>query len=150
MDGHHSVLIVEDDSNDVALLEAALRANHVPNPVHAVTGCQEAMDYLAGEGRFADRQAFPFPAMIFLDLRLPRQSGMELLQWVKSHQQCAVVPIIVFSASNWESDIRRAYQLGANCYLVKPHSFDELQQLIKTTFDFWRLCRTPALPQRRG
>lgn len=146
----YPVLIAEDNPNDVELLRLALKKAGVEHPLRIVGDGQEAVDYLAGRGKFADRSAYPFPDVILLDIKMPKMSGLEVLQWVKAHPECAVIPTVIFTASSQESDIKDAYQLGANGYLVKPSTFDELVRRIKLMFEFWSICMKPPLPVKCG
>jgi CheY-like chemotaxis protein len=138
-----TILLLEDDPNDVLLIRRALRKNNILNPVHCAADGVEGIDYLAGKGEYADRSRFPVPRCIFMDLKMPRMGGIEVLQWIHDHPEFQVVPTIVLSSSKLPVDIVRAYRLGANSYLVKPASFEELQRLMGTSFEYWSLCSKP-------
>lgn len=105
------------------------------------------MAYLKGEGRYADRQAYPFPRVLITDLKMPRCGGFELLEWLDNHPECNLIPKIVLSASAEERDVRKAFQLGANCYFRKPATVQELQEIVKLASDFWTRAALPELPQ---
>jgi DNA-binding response OmpR family regulator len=79
---------------------------------------------------------------------MPRLSGFDVLKWLKEHEQCKVIPVMVFSASALEQDVTRAYQMSASCYMVKPHSLDELVKMVDLAFRFWSICVIPPLPQK--
>ena len=99
----------------------------VEAPVQIVTDGEQVISYLRGEGSFADRQQFPFPGVIFLDIKMPRLGGFGVLEWVHKHPECHVIPTMMFSSSSHPDDVKRAYQLGANAYLVKPATISELE-----------------------
>lgn len=142
------ILIIEDSDNDILLLTLAFKRAGILNPVHIAHDGKEAIEYLQGMGIFEDRQKYPFPSVILTDLKMPRMSGFEVLEWLRVHPECSVIPVIILSASRQGSDIKRAYQLGANSYLVKPSTLDELQNMMKLTFDYWLVCEKPAYPAR--
>src|SRR5688572_597687 len=110
------IVVAEDDPNDVLLLQRAFQKNGIPLPVHVCYDGADAMAYLKGEGRYADRQSYPFPRVFITDLKMPRCGGFEILEWLNNHPECSVIPKIVLSASAEERDVRKAFQLGANCY----------------------------------
>ncbi len=145
MDAKRVFLVADDSEMDVQLLQLAIKKAQIPNQVRVVKDGQEAIDYLSGNGRFADRKEFPFPGGLFLDLNMPRISGFEVLEWMKDHEDCKLIPVMVLSNSGLEEDVKRAYQLGANAYMVKPGKFDGLVAILRTSFEFWCLCRVPFL-----
>ena len=146
MERNLTILIIEDDHNDVLLLKSALKRENINNPIQVVHDGQEGIDYLQGEGKFHDRDKYPFPSVIFTDLKMPRLSGFDVLTWLKSHPDCFVLPVIVLSASKLDEDIKKAYQMGANAYMVKPSQIEELQEMIKTAYKFWAYCEKPRMP----
>ena len=119
-----TVLVAEDDPNDAELLRLALRAEGLGNPVQIVENGQKAIAYLCGQGEFSDRQRYPFPSVMFTDLKMPMVGGFEILQWLRDHPECNVIPVIVLSGSKLPGDVKRAYQLGANSYIQKPVDLD--------------------------
>ncbi|MDB6022215.1 MAG: response regulator receiver protein [Pedosphaera sp.] len=141
------ILLIEDSENDIMLVKLALKRAGVKNPVQAAHDGQEAIDYLQGSGPFADRSKFPFPDVIVSDLKMPRMGGFEVLEWLRQHPECTVIPFIVLSASKQEADIQRAYGLGANSYMVKPASLNELQRMVKLACDYWCICEKPEYPR---
>lgn len=145
MDRNLTILIIEDDPNDVILLERALSRENINNPIQVVRDGQEAINYLQGEGKYSDRVQFPFPSVIFTDLKMPRLSGFDVLEWLRRHPECSVIPIIILTASKLDEDIKKAYQMGANAYLVKPSQIGELQEMVKTAYNFWAWCEKPRL-----
>ncbi len=146
MISNFTILIAEDNDDDVNLLKLALTRAGINDPVHVVPNGQEAIDYLCGNGRYDDRAQFPFPKIILTDLKMPRMGGFDVLEWLKSHPECGVIPVIILSASKQDSDIKKAYQMGANAYLCKPARIEDLQEMVKTAFQFWAWCEMPHVP----
>jgi len=127
MNRNLTVLIAEDNENDALLLQRAFRNIGLQNPLQIVPDGEQAIRYLQAEGKFADRQQFPFPTVLFLDIKMPRMSGFDVLEWVRGHPDWRIIPTMIFSSSSHPGDITRAYQSGANAYqsganayLVKP------------------------------
>ena len=136
----NSILLVEDDGNDVLLFEHAVRKANLTNPIYVVNDGEQAIDYLHGRDKFADRQKFPLPLLVLLDLKLPRKSGLEVLGWLREQNSSLNrLPVVIFTSSRQSSDINRAYELGANSYLVKPADFDKLSNIVKTLDSYWFL-----------
>src|SRR5437868_12776557 len=116
------ILHVEYRDEDVFLLNHAFKRAEIGNPVQVVIDGQEAIDYLAGNGKFADRAQFPVPCLVLLDLQLPAKTGLEVLEWIRQQSALRSLIVIILSSSIYEGDVRRAYELGANAFLVKPSS----------------------------
>lgn len=133
----HAILLVEDDPNDQLLIRRAFSKAKLMNPLHIVDDGDAATAYLAGEGEYADRSLHPFPALILLDLKLPRRSGLEVLAWLREQPRSRRIPVVVLTSSEDSADIARAYDLGANSYLVKPVDFDGLLDLVRTAGLYW-------------
>ena len=131
------ILLAEDDPNDVLLIQRAFQRTHVANPVQVVRDGEEALAYLSGQGPFADRERHPLPVLMLMDLKMPRKSGLEVLEWVRQQPGLKRLPITVLTSSNQSPDINRAYELGANSYLVKPAGFDSLLELVKNLDMYW-------------
>ena len=137
------ILIAEDNADDLLLLRRAfLKAGHAVE-IHAVPDGEEAMAYLAGTGRYADRTQFPQPEIIILDIKMPRRTGLEVLQWLKENPRHQVIPTVVMSASCQPTDVQASYDLGASTYFMKPGNVDELLALVKILSDYWRHAQTP-------
>ena len=132
-----SILLVEDNEDDVFLMKRALKGAHIINPLYSVEDGQQAVDYLAGHGQFDDRKKYPFPAIVFLDLKLPLKSGLEVLEWIRSQPEFENLVVLVLTSSNEPTDLKRAYSLGANSYLVKPPTAAALLDLAKAFKWYW-------------
>ena len=143
------ILLVEDDPNDVLLIRRAFERARVLNPLHVVGDGDEAVEYLSATGRHRDRAERGWPALVLLDLKLPRRSGHEVLRWIRWEAGLTDLPVVVLSSSTEQADVRRAYELGANSYLKKPASFDSLQELIRTLDLYWVMLNVRP-DQRRG
>lgn len=142
-----TVLLIEDDLNDIFLVKRAFRSARIPNPLQVVTDGEEAISYLAGEGKYADRGAHPLPKLIVMDIKMPRRSGFEVLEWVKgAGRPLRRIPIIIVSSSDDAEDINRAYELGANAYMIKPMNYRAVEHLFESITNYWGLeCAKPEL-----
>jgi CheY-like chemotaxis protein len=139
-----SLLLVEDNDDDVFLMSRALRSAAIDRPLQVIPDGQHALDYLSGTGAFADRSLYPIPEVIFLDIKLPHVSGLEVLRRIRSYPESRRTIVIVLSSSNHPDDVRQAYDLGANSYVVKPASFQQLVEFAKGFKGYWLLCnRSP-------
>jgi CheY-like chemotaxis protein len=138
-----TILIAEDQEDDAFLLRQALAKAEIANPVQIVVDGEQAIAYLEGKGSYADRAKFPFPGLIFLDLKMPRKNGFEVLAWLREQPKCSIIPTVVFTSSRHENDVRVAYRLGANCYIVKPTDFNGLLGMLTRLFQFWSICELP-------
>src|ERR1041385_7024631 len=141
------ILQVDDDPNDVFFLRKAMEKAGVINRIQIAEDGQEAIDYLAGAGKFADRAQFPLPCLVLLDLKLPFVMGLDVLQWIRQSSGSALV-VVMLSASGEERDIATAYRLGANGFLVKPSEAVKLDEMVKAIRDFWLTHNT--LPRESG
>ncbi len=131
-----TILLVEDEEDDVFFLQQAMKKAGVLNPLQVASDGQMAIDYFKGTGKFANREEFPLPCLVLLDLKLPRVMGLDVLKWLR--EQPGVAPIVVIlTSSKEEADIATAYRLGANGYLVKPSAADQLTDVVKSIKDFW-------------
>ena len=137
MDRRGDILLVEDDPNDVALTQLAFEQAGFTNPLQVVRDGEAAIAYLGGQAPYTDRRRHPLPILMLLDLKLPRRSGFEVLAWVRSVAGMRRLPIVVLTSSSNSPDINRAYDSGANSYLVKPVAFAELLGLVQTLGFYW-------------
>lgn len=138
-----TILIVEDNAEEVILLQKAFRRAGLDISVQFVVNGEEAIDYLSGTDRFSDRYTYPEPDLVVMDLKMPRKGGFEVLEWFRNLQEGALIPVVVLTSSNRESDVQRAYSLGANSYFVKPSNFDEFREMIQVIYHYWGRARRP-------
>jgi CheY-like chemotaxis protein len=137
-------LLAEDNANDIELTLAAFEENKLANRVDVVRDGTEAMDYLLCQGKFADRPA-EMPVVILLDIKMPKKSGIEVLQEIKQNPDFNKIPVVMLTSSDMEKDICDSYELGVNAYVVKPVDFVEFAKAVKTLGLFWSvLNRTPS------
>jgi len=134
---HTCILQVEDEANDVFLLQRAFRQAGVANPVQVATDGQMAIDYLSGAGPFANRHQYPLPGLVLLDLKLPRKSGREVLQWIRAQPGLRRTVVIVFTSGPYIGDVGLAYDLGANSFIVKPVDFMQYVSIARLLKDWW-------------
>ncbi len=143
------ILLVEDDQNDVLFMKMAFEEVGVKNPLPVARDGKEALAYFEGTGRFADRKKHPLPYLVLLDLKLPHVMGLDLLKWMRARPELHSTIVLVLTSSSNPADLATAYQEGANAYLVKPTSFDQLKVLAQAIRDFW-LVHNQAPPERQG
>jgi CheY-like chemotaxis protein len=131
MTSSSTILLVEDNVDDVFLMRRALKDARVCNPVMVLESGAEAIDYLAGTGKYQDRDAYPLPVVVFLDLKLPFTYGYEVLAWIRQRREFESLIVVVLTSSNQASDLSRCYALGANSYVVKPPTAEQIQAMAK-------------------
>jgi CheY-like chemotaxis protein len=136
------ILMVEDDPKDVELTLTALEEYNLANEVVVTRNGQEALDYLHRRGQYSNR-SHENPAVILLDLKLPKVDGLEVLQQIKADERLKMVPVIVLTSSHQEKDVMRSYKLGVNAYVVKPVDFHEFVNAIKELGVFWAVINEP-------
>jgi len=141
-----TLLLVEDNEDDIFFMQRAMRAADIGNALQVARDGQAAIDYLAGAGRYADRERYPLPCLILLDLKLPQRSGFEVLSWLREQADLRTLVVIVLSTSKERRDIQQAYALGANAYMVKPNDVSRLTELLKAIKCFWLTYNEYALP----
>jgi CheY-like chemotaxis protein len=144
-----TILVADDDENDVLLMERAFARARSQAALQFVPNGEEALAYLRGQGRYSDRKRFPFPALLLLDLKMPRKNGLEVLEVVRNDPQLKKLTVVIFTASNQERDIDLALGLGANSYLVKPTNPESLASLLHRVEDYWlSLNQNTVTPER--
>lgn len=136
------ILLVEDSSKDVELTLAALQANNLANEVVVARDGVAALDYLHRRGPYADEPP-GHPAVVLLDIKMPRLDGLEVLEQMRSHPTLKTVPVVMLTSSREEPDLERAYGLGANAYVVKPVDFAQFLEAVKQTGAFWAVVNEP-------
>ena len=139
-----TILLVEDEENDVVFMAMALEKAGLTHAFQVAEDGQEAIDYLSGKGEFADRARFPLPAVVLLDLKLPRIMGMDVLKWIRDQPGLDTVVVIMLTSSQQRSDIQRACALGANSYLVKPSNPAGLEEIVALVKRYWLQLNQPT------
>jgi len=142
-------LLAEDSENDVFLMQRALQAAGIPNPLQVVKDGEEVIAYLSGRDQYHNRSEYPLPAVVLLDLNLPRKNGFEVLEWMRGQPTLKRIVVIILTASNRSADADRAYDLGANFYLTKPSKFDDLVKMTKCLHEWLKLNHFPSLSQAK-
>lgn len=136
MSAIRTILLAEDSAADAEMAVDALREANLANPIVHVEDGVEAMDYLLRRGAFADRPE-GLPAVLLLDIKMPRMDGLEVLQQIRSHDKLKTLPVVILSSSREESDLARSWDLGVNAYVVKPVDVDQFFQAVKLLGTFW-------------
>jgi CheY-like chemotaxis protein len=142
-----TILLVEDDLNDIFLVKRAFKMAHIDNPLQVATDGEEAVNYLRGQGKYADRQVFPLPRLVVMDIKMPRRTGFDVLDWIKrADRPIRLIPVVIVSSSDNPADINRAYELGANAYMIKPMDLHAVEHLFESLTHYWGLeCAKPEL-----
>jgi len=131
------ILLVEDLEDDILLIRRAFAAAKLQIPLQVVRDGEEAIAYLMGVGKYAQRDEFPLPDLILLDLKMPKLGGLDVLRWIRSHPHLKAIRVIVLTSSEDIYDVNKAYELGANSFLVKPAEFICYPSLVRTLDRFW-------------
>lgn len=137
MENDAHILLVEDNQMDVILTLDAFREAKLKNTIHVARNGQEALDYLFGKDKFANREEYPIPSLILLDLKMPGIDGFEVLRQVKGTEKLKRIPVIILTSSKEEGDRALSYDIGANSYLLKPVSFDGFTDVVRKIDDYW-------------
>ena len=132
-----TILMADDDQDDCLLVRDAFTQSRLANDLHFVANGEELMDYLHRRGTYAEREHYPRPGLILLDLNMPRKDGREALHEIKSDPDLRSIPVVVLTTSKAEEDIVRSYNTGANSFITKPVTFEGLVDLIKSLGEYW-------------
>lgn len=136
------IMLVEDNLNDIDLTLAALEEHHIANEIVVARDGAEALDYLYRRGKFAGR-GDEMPAVILLDIKMPKVSGLEVLRQMKSEATLKHIPVVMLTSSREEPDLAASYKLGANAYVVKPVDFQQFVDAVKQVGGFWAVINEP-------
>ena len=131
------LLIVEDSEDDIFFIERIFKQLGARCDLRFARDGREAVDYLAAQGKFADREKYPVPTIILMDLKMPRMNGFEVLEWMQAQPEIKLIPTIVVTSSTLQEDVTRAYRLGANAVMNKPVDKDSLLQMLKSFHIYW-------------
>lgn len=142
-----TILLIEDNPDDEKLTLRAFRRNNIPNPIAVARDGIEALDFLFARGAYLDRADKPLPALIVLDLKLPRLDGMGVLKAVRAHERTRLLPVVILTSSNEDGDVIASYSLGANSYVRKPVDFDEFIGTANLIGTYWLMANLP-LPEQ--
>jgi|SRR5215471_563365 len=149
------ILLAEDREDDILLIRRAFKKVFLSNPLFVVRDGEEAIDYLRGEAKYSNRKEFPLPDLLLLDLKMPRVDGFGVLKWLRQQPGLSSLRVVVLTSSDYISDVNRAYELGANSFMVKPLDFENFLELSRVMTSYWlQLSKTPQisrppLPVRR-
>src|SRR5262245_57890910 len=143
MPAPHVILLAEDRDDDVRLITRAFEQTGIDVPIQIVRDGEEAILYLAGEGKYSNRLEFPLPTILLLDLKMPRADGFDVLNWIKTQSSLRSIVVLVLTNSEDIRDVNRAYALGANSFLVKPFDFNDTKALGKLIHDYWLKTNAP-------
>ncbi|HAV76467.1 MAG TPA: two-component system response regulator [Anaerolineae bacterium] len=139
------ILMAEDDADDRLLVKEAFAESHVANSLHFVGDGIELLDYLHGRGEYSNRDTFPFPDLLLLDLNMPRKDGREALKEIKVDPRLKKLPAVVLTTSKADEDILRSYDLGAAGFITKPVTFESLVEIIKGLGEYWvQIVKLPS------
>lgn len=131
------ILYAEDEANDIFFLKLAFKRADLPLALNSVPDGAEALDYLAGEGAFADRARHPLPNLVLLDINMPKKNGLEVLQWIRQQPRFKSLPVLMLTSSTRSEDMEKARQLGANDYILKPSDPLKLVEFVQSLHDRW-------------
>jgi two-component system response regulator len=138
-----TILLVEDNPDDVELTLRALKKNNITNKITVVRDGAEAVDYLFGEGKYADRDTTQKPSVVLLDLKLPKLGGMEVLKRIRSEERTKLLPVVILTSSKEEQDLIKGYKLGANSYIHKPVDFNQFIDAVRQLGLYWLILNEP-------
>lgn len=131
------ILLAEDNDDHILLIRHAFKQANLLNPLQVVRDGDELIAYLSGAGKYANRDEFPLPSLILLDLKMPRRSGFEVLEWVRQHPTLNKIRVVVLTSSDEIKDVNRAYAMGANSFLVKPLDFRDFVEMSRAIKGYW-------------
>ena len=147
------ILLAEDQEDEVALIRRAFIKANLLNPLQVVPNGEEAIAYLQGEGKYSRRDEFPLPSLVLLDLKMPRKNGFEVLEWIRQQPGLRALRVVVLTSSDHIPDVNRAYQLGANSFLVKPVDFPHFVEMTDALKGYWiwmnKEPQITRMPQRK-
>ena len=145
MNGEQTILLVDDSKNDILMLRNAFGKAEFDVPLQEACNGEQAIAYLSGEGSYSDRNQYPLPSVMLLDLNMPMKDGFDVLGWVRTQPAFKRLSVIVLTASTRPEDVERAFDLGASSYLVKPINIEDLATMIRCLRDWIQINHFPPL-----
>jgi two-component system response regulator len=137
------ILLVEDNPRDIELTVRALKKHNLANRLFVLEDGADALDFIFARGKFAQREPHHHPKVVFLDIKLPKMNGLEVLRAIKSNEQTQSIPVVMVTSSREDPDIKTAYELGANSYVVKPVEFEAFQEVMLQLGFYWLMVNQP-------
>jgi CheY-like chemotaxis protein len=138
------IMVVDDREDDLLLIRRAFQRARVLNPIVCLSSGDEAIEYLQGHGTYANRDEYPLPDLILLDLKMPKTDGFEVLQWIRSQRTLSSIRVVVLTSSDQIKDVNRAYELGANSFITKPIMPEQFTEVANALSGYWLwTCRSP-------
>jgi two-component system response regulator len=137
------ILLVEDNPRDIELTVRALKKHNLANRLFVLEDGADALDFIFARGKFAQREPHHRPKVVFLDIKLPKMNGLEVLRAIKSNEQTQSIPVVMVTSSREDPDIKTAYELGANSYVVKPVEFEAFQEVMLQLGFYWLMVNQP-------
>ena len=131
------IMVVDDRDDDLVLIRRAFERAHVLNPIVGISSGDEAILYLKGDGKYANRREFPLPELVLLDLKMPKTDGFEVLEWIRSQRGLSSIRVVVLTSSDQIKDVNRAYELGANSFITKPITPQQFTELANALSGYW-------------
>ena len=132
-----TLLLAEDNDSDAYIMQLACRRSGIPHVLQIVNDGEKVIEYLSGKGKFHDRSIYPLPNLIFLDIDMPKQNGHDVLQWIRNNEALRRIPVVMITGSKLDSDIERAYKLGAISYLQKLPELGAFGQAVRVILKYW-------------
>ncbi len=145
MNERQTILLVDDSEDDIVLLRVAFKRAEFLRSLQQVRNGEEAIAYLEGGGIYHDRTKFPLPSLVLLDLNMPKKNGFDVLDWIRTQSGLKHLPIVILTASMRPEDVERAFELGANSFLVKPGALEDLTRMIRCLRDWLQFNHLPPL-----
>ncbi|MGB2601552.1 MAG: response regulator [Candidatus Omnitrophota bacterium] len=138
-----AILLVEDNQDDIDLTIRALKHNNITNEVVVLNDGEDALEYLFHEGKYSELEPGNMPAVVLLDIKLPKLNGLEVLKKLRSNERTKVVPVVILTSSQEESDVLNGYNLGCNSYVRKPVDFEQFSEAVRQLGLYWLLLNEP-------
>ena len=140
---HTTILLAEDNNDDVFFIQRAFEKARVANPLRRVRNGEEAIEYLQGNGIYSDREQYPYPCFLLLDLKMPKVDGFEVLEWIQTHPEHKDLPIVVLTSEKEDPLVRKAYDLGATALFKKTPNFEDMVKLVEGLHSYWLITNVP-------